>query len=105
MSIRREIVESPMPQGVNESIVYTLTTTPWGSSPTSVTVTVYNTTNGAFTDVTTTVMPTNSPSVSGNVITLSPLRSLTVNNEYRVQIRFTSSGNIFEPYAKVNAEL
>ena len=29
----REVKESPLPQGIDERIAYTLTTTPWGSNP------------------------------------------------------------------------
>lgn len=105
MTVRREIIESPFSQGVDEKIVYTLTTTPWGSSPGSVIVVVKDVTDGDVTDVTTTVMPTNSPTVNGDVITLSPLKSLTVNRTYRVEVKFTCAGNIFETYAIINAEI
>ena len=104
MSSTREIVESPQEQGADEEIVYTLTTTPYGSSPTSQSVTVYDITSGAYTDVTSTVMPVNSPSVSGDVITLSPLKLLTVGKSYRVEVKFTCSGNVFEPYAVINCK-
>lgn len=104
MSIRREIVESPLIQGVDEIIAYTLTTTPWGSSPSSVSVVVKDITT-TVSDVTNTVMPTNSPSVSGNVITLSPLKLLTDQHIYRVEVKFTISGNVFEAYAIVEAQL
>lgn len=105
MSVKREIAQSPMKQGVDEIIAYTLTTTPWGSSPSSVTVTVYDVTPGAtLTDVTSTVMPTNSPSVSGDVITLSALKLLTADHKYRVEVKFTCSGNVFEAFCHVLAE-
>lgn len=104
MTIRREIKESPMPQGVDEEISYQLTTTPWGSTPSSISVTVYNITSGK-TDVTSTVMPTNSPSPSGDVITLSKLKLLDAGNTYRVEIRFTCSGNVFETFAIVHGQL
>lgn len=105
MSVKREIKESPIKQGVDEIIAYTLTTTPWGSSPSSVAVVVKDVTKGeTLTDVTNTVMPTNSPSVSGDVITLSPLKLLTVDHKYRVEVKFTCSGNVFEAFAHVLAE-
>lgn len=103
--INRQIVESPMPQGVDEQIAYTLTTTPWGSSPGSVVVVVKDVTTATVSDVTTTVMPVNSPSVLGDVITLSPLKSLTVDKVYRVEVKFTCSGNVFEAFAIIRAEM
>ena len=94
-----------MPQGVDEIIAYTLTTTPWGSSPSSVSVAVKDVTAGAAaTDVTNTVMPTNSPTVSGDVITLSPLKLLTDSHKYRVEVKFTCSGNVLEARAHILAE-
>ena len=104
MTISREVIESPMPQGVDEEIVYTLTTTPWGSSPTSISAKVYDVTDGARTDVTSTVMPTNSPSAVGDVIALSPLKALTDGKAYRVEVKFTCSGNKFEAWCNIYAE-
>ena len=104
MTLTREIVESPMIQGVDEQIAYTLTTTQWGSSPGTISVKVYDVTDDARTDVTTTVMPTNSPSAVGDVIALSVLKLLTVAHTYRVEVKFTCSGNVFEPYCRILAE-
>ena len=100
----REIAEGQMIQGADEEIIYTLTTTNWGSSPTSPSVVVFDISDNSRTDVTTTVMPTNSPSVSNDVITLSPLKSLTAGKKYRVEVKFTIGSSIFETYAIVNAE-
>jgi len=101
----RAIRESPVTQGEDEIISYTLTTTPWGSSPSSVSVVVYDvtgaTSTAAWTNVTATVMPVNSPSVVGDVITLSPLKLLTDGHIYRLEIRFTCGGNVFETYGLV----
>lgn len=104
-TIRRHVQESPVTQGEDEIISYQLTTTPWGSSPTSITVVVFDITDADevsdWTNVTSTVMPVNSPSVAGDVITLSPLKFLTDGNIYRIEIRFTCSGNTFEAYVLV----
>jgi len=101
----RAIRESPVTQGEDEIISYTLTTTPWGVNPTSVNVIVFDVTGADETsdwlNVTSTVMPVNSPSVVGDVITLSPLKLLTDAHIYRLEIRFTSSGNVFETYGLV----
>jgi len=101
----RAIRESPVSQGEDEIITYTLTTTPWGSSPTAVTVVVFDVTGAISTvdwdNVTSTVMPVNSPSVVGDVITLSPLKLLIDAHIYRLEIRFTCSSNQFETYGLV----
>lgn len=103
----RQIKESPLTQGEDESITYTLTTTPWGSAPTSITVTVFDVTDAEETadweDVTATVMPINAPTVNANVITLSPLESLTDAHVYRIEIQFTCGVNVFETYALIIA--
>lgn len=104
MTTKRQVTESPMRQGAGESIAYTLTTTPWGSSPGSVVCAVYDVTDNRKTDVTATVMPVNSPSAVGDVITLSPLKLLTAGRVYRVEVAFTCSGNVFEAYCIIEAE-
>ena len=104
MTIQREIVEGTIEQGADEQIIYSLTITPWGSSPTSISCKVYDITENTRTDVTTTVMPTNSPVATGDVIALSPLKLLTAGNTYRVEVKFTAGGNVFEAYAIVQAK-
>lgn len=106
MTVRREVTQGTQTQGVDERIAYTLTTTPWGSTPSSVAVVVYDVTSGlaSRTLVTATVMPTNSPAVVGDVITLSLLRSLTAGHVYRVEVAFVADGNTFETYFNVRAE-
>ena len=42
MSATRRVKESPLYQGVDEQIAYTLTITLWGNSPTSVSVVMKN---------------------------------------------------------------
>ena len=108
MTLKREVKEGLQTQGVEEEIAYTLTTTPWGSSPTSISAKVFSVpSNGVdtdFTDTTTDNFPTNSPTSSGDVITLSPLKTLVINTLYRVEVKFTCSGNVFEAYAYIQAE-
>jgi len=93
MTIKRQIRESPITQGTGEIITYTLTTTPWGASPTGVSIIIYDITDTTdevnWTNVTATVMPVNSPSVVGNVITFSPLKLLVDGRLYRAEINFT----------------
>lgn len=98
----REVSEGKRYQGVDEQIVYTLTTTQWGSSPTSPSVAAYDVTNNEAT-VTSTVL-SGSASVSGDVITLPTLKSLTLGHVYRVEVQFTSGGSVFEAYFYVEAQ-
>lgn len=101
----RYIVEDRIAQGQNEQIVYALDTTPWGGSPTGVSVKAYTVSiDGVYADVTSTVFPTNAPTVSGDDITLSPLRNLTAGTLYRIETRFTSGGQIYEPLMMIRGE-
>jgi hypothetical protein len=99
MATNREVVEGYQEQTSTEEIIYSITTTPWGSTPSTVSAAAYQ--EGAETLVTTTVFPTNSPAVAGDVITLSPLKALTKGYTYRIEVKFTSGGNIFECYFRV----
>ena len=97
-----EIAEGVQYQTPDEQLIYSITTTNWGSSPSSSAVKVYQ--EPRLTDVTSTVMPTTTITESGDVITLSPLKSLTRNNTYRVDVKFTSGSNVFECYFRVKCE-
>lgn len=85
------VKESPLYQGVNEEVTYSITTTPWGSSPSSPSAVVKDSDG---TDVTTTVMPVGSASASGDVVTWPELKSLTADTWYTIFVTFTSGGNI-----------
>jgi len=104
MTVNRQIIESPVFQGVDEIIAYTLDTVEWGGTPTSPSVTVFDITGDAYNDVTATVMPSNSPTVTDDVITLSALKLLAANRQYRVEVKFVISGNTMEAFAIVNGE-
>lgn len=96
-------VGSTLYQGNDEEIVYSLTTTAWGSTPTSVSVKAYEISTGARTDVSSTVL-SGTASVNGDIITLPVLKSLTAGNVYRVEVKFTSGSNVYEPYFDILAE-
>ena len=91
---RRHVQESPVSQGEDEIISYILDTTPWGGTPSAITIVVFDITNADETsdwvDVTSTVMPVNNPTVSGNNITISPLKLLTDAHIYRMEMKFTT---------------
>lgn len=100
--ISREIKESPLPaQGIDEKIAYSLTTTPWGSTPTSVVVKLKTWPDGK--DVTT-EHTSGSASTAGDVITTPLIIGLENGIHYRLEIQFVSSGNIFEAYGFVDGE-
>jgi hypothetical protein len=100
----RAVTQNPLVQGVDETIAYTITTTPWGTAPTSVAVKAYKMTSpDVYTDVTSTVL-SGTATVSGDIITLPALTALTLDNPYRVETKFTCSGNVFECYFVVTAE-
>ena len=103
MSDVREINESGLKQGVDEEIVYQLATTPWGSSPGSVVVQVFDVTAGGYADVSETVLSGDS-SISGDEISLPALGSLTAGHVYRLEVRFTCGSNVFEAWMRIEAE-
>ena len=90
-------------QGEDEQLVYSVTTTNWGSSPTSVSV-VAKDVSDSNTDVSATVL-SGSATVSGDVISLPTVKSLTAGSRYRIEVKFTSGGSIFEGYFLIDAEL
>lgn len=98
-----EVAEGTQYQGADEELVYTLTTTKFGSTPSSVTVTVKDLTAN-WKDVTSDVT-SGSTSIASDVITLPTVKSLTPDHTYRVEVKFTSGSSIFEPYFIIEAEL
>jgi len=100
-STDREVNEGLQYQGEDEEIAYSINVSNVGSSPTSPSVGVYDNTGK---DVTSTVMPTNSPSVAGNIITLSPLKNIISGIEYRVEVKFTVGSSIYEHYFRVRGQ-
>jgi hypothetical protein len=45
-----------------------------------------------------------SASVAGDVITTPVVKSLVAGTQYRLEIKFTVSGNIFEAFGFIDAE-
>ncbi len=99
----RIVKEGTQYQGEDEKIRYSITTTPWGSDPTNVSVKVYNVSTGSKVDVSATVL-TDTASVEGDVITLPFLEKLTAGSKYRIEVSFTSGGNVFEVIIPVQAQ-
>ena len=90
-------------QGDDEAIIYSVKTTSWGSNPTNVVVKAYEVTGGIRTDVTDTVL-SGSASTVGDVITLPAVTGLTAGKGDRIEVKFESGGNTFEPYIEIQAE-
>ena len=101
MAVTRAVKESPITQGADEIIAYTLTTTPWGASPTSISVKLYE---GASKTDRSATMLSGIAGATGDVITTPLVTGLTAGQVYRLEIKFTSSGNVFEAFCIIYAE-
>jgi hypothetical protein len=102
MTTPRQVNETEIYQGEDERIAYQLTTTPWGSSPTSVSVALYDVTLGGREDASANL--NGSASVSDDTITCPVVENLTPNKRYRLEIKFSSGGNTWESFAIINSE-
>jgi hypothetical protein len=100
----RKVREGKLVQGQDEKIAYSITTTPWGSSPADVAVSIYRVTAGAYEDVSDDCLEAGSPQVVGDKITTPRVIGLTPGELYRLEIRFTAGGQVFEPYIEIEAE-
>lgn len=101
MSSKREAIESPLEQGEDERIPYQITTTPWGSSPSSVTITLKRVDpDGTMSDVTSTNL-TGSSSVAGDVITTPTVYGLTADTKYRLEYKFTTGTKVLVGYLTI----
>ena len=85
----------PLVQGDEEIIAYQVTTTPWGSSPGTISCAVFDITAGTRNDVTTTVI-NGTPSFSGTDLTMW-IKAGTDAELYNVRIRLvTTAGEQLE---------
>lgn len=83
--------EGAQEQQYREALSYGLTTTPWGSSPTSISMIVTDITDDFNRQVVTGTVTTGSPSAAGDVITLPKLGPLTRGHQYMAEVLFTTS--------------
>ena len=100
MVTKREIRESPVEQGVDETIVYGLDTTPWGGSPTTASVVVFEVDGNSLTDVTSLVC-TGAASISEDLITLPASGNLEVGITYRVEVLFACGAGELEAWGLI----
>lgn len=96
----RMVQESPVHQGHEERIARSLNTTPWGPNPTDVEVKIYDMTG---VDLSATCL-SGSPSVAGNVITTPFVVNLTAGKVYRLEVMFTTGGNVLSPFCYIIGE-
>jgi hypothetical protein len=102
----REVIERTQFQGVDESICYTVTTTPWGSAPADVSFKVFlqvSQSQPSYADVTASVAP-GEASADGDVITLPAIGNLAEGATYRVEVKFSAGGNVYECYFYIDAQ-
>ena len=96
MSVR-EFRESPWEQGADEKRDYVLDTSPWGGSPSSPTVAVYD---EGYDDVSEQTL-VGSASVSGDTITTPVVKGLGAGRTYRLEIKFVVDGRTEEAYGHI----
>ena len=94
----RQIQQSPLYQGIGESIAWPVDVSAWVSGPTSPVVKIYRASDNE--DLTSTLLP-GAATVSGDVITCPLLSGLTLGVKYRLEVKFTVGSNIFVAWAWV----
>ncbi len=97
---KREVNESPLTQGEDESIAYTIDFTRWGT-PSAPVVTLYDETSAE--DVTGSKL-TGSASVTDNVVTTPEVYGLTRGRTYRLSCAVTIDGNTMSAFCRIKAE-
>lgn len=100
MANQRKIKESPWYQGEDEQIAYTIDTSPWGGSPSSLTVVLKD----GDTDVSGTKL-SGSASAASDTITTPVVQSLTAGKKYRLEVKWTDgNSNVLEAWGEIIAE-
>jgi len=88
------VISGAKTQRIGESVAYQFYTTPWGSTPTSLTVEVWDVTSSPEEDVTATVL-LGSASADGDLVTCPNLYNLSENHRYRLDVYFDAGENTF----------
>ncbi len=104
MTVRsfREVSNSPIEQGVDESIAYRIKSTPWGTAPADVSNALWDISNSTWAEASANL--TGAPAVNGDQIITSKVTGLAVGHRYRLEVKFTcADGNTYECYAIINA--
>ena len=99
----REIVESPVEQGEDEVVAYSITTTPWGSGTLSATsVTLWDVTERTWVDKSSTML-SGSVSSTSNTMTSKQVTGLVAGRTYRLEFLFDIDSNTFQAYMIIEA--
>lgn len=98
----REVLEGIQVQGVNESILWSVDTSPWGGTPTSPSHDIFDI-EDMSTSLKATLMP-GTPSVSGDNVVLPALSGISTDVTYIVTVRFATGGNTLEGYFRVRGQ-
>ena len=105
MAGSRQCPESPSIQGADESIAYGITTTPWGSTPTSLAMVLYDVTDPDNPSDVTSTKTEGSITASGDVITTKRIKLLVLDHVYRAEVKFTdANSNIWECFFIINCQ-
>lgn len=100
----REIVESPVRQGEDETIAYTITTTPWGAGTmVANSTTLYDITERTWADKSSTMLSGSNSSTS-TTFTSKQVTGLTPGRTYRLEFNFDIDSDTFEAYMIIEAE-
>jgi hypothetical protein len=105
MSSPRQFVESPIKVGLTEKKVWSFDTTPWGGSPSSPVVTVWQGQGESRTNVTSTVAA-GSASVASAIIQTQTIDCtlMTIGEHYRVVCQWTYGGLPISAYLDIEVE-
>ncbi len=103
MAIRREFVNSPLLQGIDEKVAFTIDTSRWPGTgnPTAVAVVIKD---EAGADKSSTNL-TGAASVSGDVITTPLVIALTAGDRFRIEVKWDKSGNTLEAFGDIDGEI
>lgn len=104
--MKREVLQGRLVLGATDAWRYTIeTSTVSGTAQGTPTLTVYDVTNGASTDVTATVV-SGACILNGTVITTGVIRNMTVGHEYKcVVVWFVGSSEYRSCYFIISVEL
>jgi len=97
----REVIEGPQVQGKDERIRYFLDIGQWASWPTNISARIYTT---AGTDVTETKMTGKAHLIDATTIALPYISNLVAGEQYRVEVRFSEGGQVYEPFFIIQGE-
>jgi hypothetical protein len=102
---RRRALNSPLKQGINETVKYYVDFTPWGASAAlPVSTPIITVLDQDDTDVTSTIFSADDATVVSSVEVEFTLSALVINNRYRVFVKGTINSLVGECYTVLTAE-